>query len=84
MVFWVTIRTIRYSLNECVWLMRYLRYLYYPPMLFIPLLAVFVDLSLEKEESYRLPRWTAWFYIPTAALLLLVLTNDLHRHLVRG
>lgn len=79
MVFWVTIRTIRYSLNECVWLMRYLWYLYYLPMLFIPLLAVFVALSLGKEESYRLPRWTAWFYIPTAALLLLVLTNDLHQ-----
>ena len=79
MVFWVTIRTIRYSLDECVWLMRYLWYLYYLPMLFIPLLAVFVALSLGKEESYRLPRWTACFYIPTAALLLLVLTNDLHQ-----
>ena len=79
MVFWVTIRTIRYSLNECVWLMRYLWYLYYLPMLFIPFLAVFVAMSLGKEESFRLPTWKALLYIPTAALLLLVLTNDLHQ-----
>lgn len=79
MVFWITIRTIRYSLNECVWLMRYLWYLYYLPMLLIPLLAVFVALSLGKPENFRLPNWTIFFYIPTALLLLLVLTNDLHQ-----
>ena len=79
MVFWIIIRTIRYSLNECVWLMRYLWYLYYLPMLLIPLLAVFVALSLGKAESFRLPNWTALFYIPTALLFLLVLTNDLHQ-----
>ena len=28
MVFWMTVRTIRYSLDECMWLMRYLWYLY--------------------------------------------------------
>ena len=79
MVFWISVRTIRYSLNECVWLMRYLWYLYYLPMLVIPLLAVFVALSLGKAESFCLPNWTALFYIPTVVLLLLVLTNDLHQ-----
>lgn len=48
-------------------------------MLFIPLLCVFVALSLGKPENYRLPGWTSLLYIPTAALLLLVLTNDLHQ-----
>lgn len=79
MVFWIIIRTIRYSLNDCVWLMRYLWYLYYLPMLLIPLLGVFVALSLGKAENFRLPKWTILFYIPTIALLLLVLTNDLHQ-----
>lgn len=79
MVFWMAVRTIRYSLDGCAWLMRHLWYLYYLPMLFIPLLAVFVAMSLGKPESYRLPKWTALLYIPTAALLLLVLTNDLHQ-----
>lgn len=78
-VFWMTVRTIRYSLDECMWLMRYLWYLYYLPMLFIPLLSVFVSLSLGKPDNFRLPKWTKFLYIPTAALLLLVLTNDLHQ-----
>ena len=79
MIFWMTVRTIRYSLDECMWLMRYLWYLYYLPMLLIPLLAVFIALSLGKPESFRLPKWTEFLYIPTVALLLLVLTNDLHQ-----
>ncbi len=78
-VFWMTVRTIRYSLDECMWLMRYLWYLYYLPMLLIPLLAVFVALSLGKPDNFRLSKWTGLLYIPTAALLLLVLTNDLHQ-----
>lgn len=79
MVFWLTVRTIKYSLDEAAWLMRHLWYLYYLPMLFIPFLAVFVALSLGKPENYRLPKWTALLYIPTFALLLMVLTNDLHQ-----
>lgn len=79
MVFWLTVRTIKYSLNEAAWLMRHLWYLYYLPMLFIPFLAVFVALTLGKPENYRLPKWTALLYIPTFALLLMVLTNDLHQ-----
>ena len=79
MVFWITVRTIRYSLDECIWLMRYLWYLYYLPMLLIPLLAVFVALALGKPDNFRLSKWTGLLYIPTAALFLLVLTNDLHQ-----
>ena len=83
MIFWMTVRSIRYSLEEAIWVMRHLWYLYYLPMLFIPLLAVFIALSLGKPESFRLPKWTVLLYIPTAALLLLVLTNDLHQLVFR-
>lgn len=79
MVFWVTARTIRYIIAEDPWVLRHLWYLYYLPMLFIPLLAVFVAMSLGKPEDFRLPKWTALLYIPTTVLLLLVLTNDLHQ-----
>ena len=79
MVFWVTVRTIRFIIAEDPWVLRHLWYLYYLPMLFIPLLAVFVALSLGKPERFRLPKWTNLLYIPTAVLFLLVLTNDLHQ-----
>ena len=79
MVFWVTVRTIRFIIAEDPWVLRHLWYLYYLPMLFIPLLAVFVAVSLGKPENFHLPKWTNLLYIPTALLLLPVLTNDLHQ-----
>lgn len=78
-VFWITVRLIRYSFTEDPWAQRYLWYLYYLPMLFIPPLAVFVSLSLGKPESYRLPLWARLLSLPSALLLLLVLSNDLHQ-----
>ena len=78
-IFWIAVRTIRYSLEKGVWLIRFLWQLYYVPLLMIPLLAVFIALSLGKGENFRLPKWTALFYIPTVLLLMLVLTNDLHQ-----
>ncbi len=79
MVFWVSVRTLRFLFADDPGTLRYLWYMYYLPMLFIPFLAVFVALSLGKPESSSLPKWTTFLYIPTAALLLLVLTNDLHQ-----
>ena len=79
MAFWVTVRTIRYLFVSSPAVLRGLWYMYYLPMLFIPFLAVFVALSLGKAEDFRPPKWTALLYIPTAALLLMVLTNDLHQ-----
>ena len=79
MVFWMAVRSIRYLLAQDPWVMRHLWYLYYLPMLFIPFLAVFIAMSLGRTESFRLPKWTKLLYIPTAALLLPVLTNDLHQ-----
>ena len=79
MLFWVTVRTIRYSLEEAPWVMRHLWYLYYLPMLFIPLLALFVAFALGKPDNFRLPKRAAFLYIPASILLLLVLTNDLHQ-----
>lgn len=58
---------------------RWLWYLYYLPMLVIPLLAVFVAASLGRSERYRLPRWTRLLYLPVGALVALVLTNDFHQ-----
>ena len=76
-VFWLSIRTVKFFFAVSPAAIRYLWYGYYFPMLFIPLLCVLVALSLGRPENYRLPKWTNLLYIPTALLLLLVLTNDL-------
>ena len=79
MVFWLTVREFRWHLVVSEDVKRWLWYAYYIAMLPIPLLALLVSLSLGKAETYRLPRWTAFLYVPTFVLIALVLTNDLHR-----
>ncbi len=79
MVFWFFIRSMKYYFVAEPAAARHLWYWYYFPLLFIPLLAVLISLSLGKPEEYRLPKRTAWFCAFTAFLFLLVLTNDLHQ-----
>ena len=78
MVLWILLRSIKFSIENTD-AERWLWYFYYFPMLFIPMLLVFVSRSLGKGEDFRLPRWTKLLYVPTLLLLLLVLTNDLHQ-----
>ena len=78
MVLWLLLRSIKFSIENTD-AERWLWYFYYFPMLFIPMLSAFVSQSLGKGEDFRLPRWTKLLYLPTLLLLLLVLTNDLHR-----
>ena len=78
MVLWILLRSIKFSIENTD-AERRLWYFYYFPMLFIPMLSVFVSRSLGKGEDFRLPRWIKLLYFPTLLLLLLVLTNDLHQ-----
>lgn len=57
-VFWFVIRSMKYYFVSDPGESRQLWYWYYLPMLFIPLIAVFVSMSLGKPENYRLPKWT--------------------------
>ena len=82
MVFWFVVRTLKYHFVSQTLqpdITRYLWYMYYLAMLFIPLLAVFVAMSIGKPEEYRLPKQTALLYIPATVLFMLVITNDLHQ-----
>ena len=78
MMLWLLVRSVKFSIDN-VDAERLLWYCYYVPMLFIPMLSMFVSLSLGKPEDFQLPRWTKLLYLPTTLLLLLVLTNDLHQ-----
>ena len=78
MVLWLLLRSIKFSIANTD-AERWLWYFYYVPILFIPMLSVFVSQSLGRPEDFHLPRWTKLLYVPTVLLLLLVLTNDLHQ-----
>lgn len=80
MVFWFVIRSMRYYFITDIGIARQLWYLYYLPMLFIPLFSLFVAISLGKPENARLSKTALLLLsIPTVLCLLLVLTNDLHQ-----
>lgn len=80
MVFWFVIRSMRYFFITDIGIARQLWYLYYLPMLFIPLFSLFVAISLGKPANARLSKTVlVLLYIPTVLCLLLVLTNDLHQ-----
>lgn len=80
MVFWFVIRSMKYFFITDIGIARQLWYLYYLPMLFIPLFSLFVAISLGKPENARLSKTAlALLSIPTVLCLLLVLTNDLHQ-----
>lgn len=79
MIFWLIVRSCKYYFVTDLNVARYLWYSYYFPMLFIPLLSVYVAMAIGKPEDFRLPKWTKLLYLITALLVLLVLTNDLHQ-----
>lgn len=79
MLLWLILRTLKYSFVTGLAAGRYIWYLYYLPMLFLPLLCVYIALSMGKSEDYRLSRGTGMLSIIPAVLFLLVITNDLHQ-----
>lgn len=83
MLFWILVRTLRFQLNTPPEIDRMLGYLYYAPMLGIPVLCVQLVLTVDRSERYRLSAWARMLWLPSAVLLELVLTNDLHQQVFR-
>ena len=79
MLVWLVLRTLKYEVVTDLTAARYIWYLYYLPMLFIPLLGVYIALSLGRSEEFRLTGKMGALAIIPAVLFLLVITNDLHQ-----
>lgn len=79
MVFWIVIRTLKFRVFHDPFENRICWYLYYIPMLLIPMLSLFAAVAIGKPEQYRTPKWMHLLWVPTILLVLLVLTNDLHQ-----
>ena len=79
LILWFSFRTVKYFIFWQPGAIRHLWYLFYLPMLFVPMLALLIAMSLGKPDDYRLPKWTMALWLISGAMLLLVLTNDLHQ-----
>lgn len=78
-VFWIFIRTMKFYIVMTPMASRIMWYLYYLPMLFIPLLALLVALSIRKPDNSKLSKKSIILWIIPAVLFVLVMTNDLHQ-----
>ena len=79
MLIWLTLRTLKYEVVTDMTVARYLWYLYYLPIIFIPLLGVYIAIFLGKSENYQLSKKSWLLSLIPAALFLAVITNDLHQ-----
>ncbi len=79
LILWFSFRSAKYFIFWQPTAIRYMWYLFYLPMLFVPMLALLVAMSLGKPDEYRLPKPVWLLFAVSGALLILVLTNDLHQ-----
>ena len=76
----ILLRGIKYSaFAEVGVLARHTWYLYYVPMLLYPLILFYISLLVSQKESARLSGGWYWTLAVTVALIILILTNDLHQ-----
>ncbi len=80
LAFWLILRTCKWEFiaQNGTHLGRYLWYSYYIPMVFVPLLGVFIIDHIGKAENYKTPNSLKYMYIPATFLVTAVFTNDLH------
>lgn len=83
MILWMGIRTIKYEFLTDKDYIRYFWYLYYIPILFIPLFTRVSTFFINKPENYLLSKKIKSFikilYVIPSVLFLLIITNDYHQ-----
>ncbi len=83
LVLWILLKTAKYYFCEDPDLDRILWYLYYVPLIFSALFALYTALSLGQSESWRLPVRMLSFAAVSTLLVLIILTNDIHQFVFR-
>ena len=78
MILWLNFKVAKYYICMDAVVSRYLWYLYYLPLIGIPLYMLFASLFIGKTEDYKLKWQVKLLYIPAVLLFLMIMTNDLH------
>ena len=80
MLFWMVLRTIKYEfIPDEYEILRHIWYLYYVPMIYIPLLMFLSVLHIGKSDQQFISRGWNILYFVAFVLALSVLTNDIHQ-----
>ncbi len=83
-IFWFLLKCFKWS--AFVFLESFSRftwYLFYIPIIIVPLYGFFITLYMNKDENYRINKKWNLLYIPAILLILLVASNDLHQSVFR-
>lgn len=80
LAFWLILRTCKWEFiaENGTHLGRYLWYAYYIPIVFVPLLGVFIVDHIGKAQEYKTPNRMKYLYILAVLFVVSVFTNDLH------
>lgn len=79
MVLWFLVRSLKYFYVKEAVIARYLWYLYYPALIFIPMFMAITAITIGKKDDDPFPKSTTFLYLPSIILVILVLTNDWHQ-----
>ena len=80
LVFWIAVSTCKHLIfKNDVTIVRYLWYLYYVPQILMAVLSLNIAIMAGKGENARLGKGGVLLLGAGIALILLVLTNDLHQ-----
>ena len=78
-VFWMSVRTLKYLVADSDLEVRLLWYAFYIPLLWIPTLALLLSLSIGKKDDYVLPKKQYSIFAIPIVLSIGILTNDYHQ-----
>lgn len=76
---WMVLRTVKFHFVEDPDIARLFWYAYYIPLLLLPLASIYAAVCLGKPDDYEPPARMRLLFIPSAVLILLILTNDFHQ-----
>ena len=69
LIIWMVVRSAKYFIFWQPDAVRYLWYLFYLPMLFVPMLALLIAMSLGKPDEYKFPKGMSVLWIISGTLL---------------
>lgn len=79
MIGYLGVRTLKYEIiYDNLVAIKYIRYVYYFFSINMIHLVFFISLMIARSEREAISNWWNLLWIPTEALVLLVLTNDFH------
>ena len=80
MMLWMLMRTLRHTVFLYVFPVgQWCWYAYYISMILIPQVSLMAAKCIGKPEEYRPPKRWYLMYIPSLAMIIGILTNDLHQ-----